>query len=104
MHVNQLFLPHGKKFRSDMTKSSPKAGKESINIQSTEELGNFIREFRKNKQLSLEKVSGISKLGMRFISELERGKETAEVGKVLEVIKILGLELIVQPKDKARKL
>ena len=35
---------------------------------------------------------------MRFLSELERGKATAEVGKVLSALDQLGLEVIIQPK------
>ena len=35
---------------------------------------------------------------MRFLSELERGKETAELGKSLQVLFNLGLEVIVQPR------
>jgi hypothetical protein len=35
---------------------------------------------------------------VRFLSELERGKETAEIGKVLRVLERLGLELVVVPR------
>jgi hypothetical protein len=35
---------------------------------------------------------------MRFLSEFERGKETAEIGKVLKALRTLGLEVIIQPR------
>jgi hypothetical protein len=36
---------------------------------------------------------------MRFLSEFERGKETAEIGKVLKALRTLGLEVIIQPRS-----
>jgi len=35
----------------------------------------------------LETVSGFSGLGTRFLPEFERGKETAEIGKVLKALR-----------------
>jgi len=67
-------------------------------IKTTRELGAAIRVFRKSHNLTLEKVSGLSNLSMRFLSELERGKETAEIGKALTVLNNLGLEIIIQPR------
>ncbi len=29
---------------------------------------------------------------------VERGKETAEIGKVLKALRILGLEIVIQPR------
>jgi hypothetical protein len=41
-------------------------------------------------QAELAMVSGT---GVRFISDLENGKETCEVGKVLKVLASLGLKI-----------
>lgn len=67
-------------------------------IKTTSELGAIIRAFRKSQHLTLEKVSDISNLSMRFLSELERGKETAELGKTLAALNNLGLEILIQPR------
>jgi HTH-type transcriptional regulator/antitoxin HipB len=69
--------------------------------QTTEELGKLMRNHRKNRHLTLETISGLSNLSMRFLSEFERGKPTAEIGKVLKALKILGLEVIVRPVSSA---
>ena len=74
--------------------TEPKFGK----IQSVAELGALIRAFRKNQHLTLEKVSGLTNVSMRFLSELERGKETAELGKALATLNNLGLDVIIQPR------
>lgn len=73
-------------------------------IRTPQELGEIIRLYRKNQRLTLEKISGLTYLGMRFISEVERGKETAEIGKVLTLINRLGLEIIIQPRGYQYKL
>lgn len=67
-------------------------------IRSVEELGRLARAHRKQRRLTLEAVSGLGNLSPRFLSEFERGKETAEIGKVLKALRTLGLELIVQPR------
>ena len=61
------------------------------------ELGTLVRAHRKSRQLTLEDASGLSNLSVRFLSEVERGKQTAEIGKVLKAMHILGLEVIIQP-------
>ncbi|MGY0561668.1 helix-turn-helix domain-containing protein [Luteimonas sp. A277] len=42
---------------------------------------------------SRKQLAGLAGTGPRFISELERGKASAELGKVLDVIAVLGLRL-----------
>lgn len=65
-------------------------------IQSVQELGFVASEARKPLG-GLRKVSAQVGVGKRFLSEFERGKPTAEVGKVLEVLHGLGLGLAVYP-------
>jgi HTH-type transcriptional regulator/antitoxin HipB len=67
-------------------------------IESVAKLGQLIRRHRNTQQLTLEQVSGITHLSMRFLSELERGKETASLGKTLELLHKVGLEVIIQPR------
>ncbi len=73
-------------------------------INSVQDLGQLIRGFRKEKHLTLEKVTGLSNVSMRFLSELERGKETAELGKTLNVLNKLGLDIIIQPRGYTKEL
>jgi transcriptional regulator with XRE-family HTH domain len=67
-------------------------------IRTAEELGQLARAHRKCRHLTLETVSGLGNLSTRFLSEFERGKETAEIGKVLKALRTLGLEVIIQPR------
>lgn len=67
-------------------------------IHTVHELGRLVRAHRKRRSLTLETVSGLGNLSTRFLSEFERGKETAEIGKVLKALRTLGLEVVVQPR------
>jgi HTH-type transcriptional regulator / antitoxin HipB len=68
-------------------------------IHNTAELGALLRAQRKAQGLTLEQLSGLSRLGMRFLSELERGKPTAELGKSLQVAALLGLDCFLIPRS-----
>ena len=84
-------------------KGSPPASQQS-RVKSANDIGRLIRAFRKERHLTLEKVTGLSNVSMRFLSELERGKETAELGKTLDVLNKLGLEVIIQPRGFSKEL
>lgn len=49
----------------------------------------------------MKTVSGFANVSMRFLSELERGKKTAEIGKALHALRLLGLEVVVLPRREA---
>lgn len=83
-----------------MEKNNRKTQSEYGLVSTAADLGHLMRGHRKSQQLTLEKVSGLSNLSMRFLSELERGKETAELGKALTVLANLGLEVIIQPRGR----
>lgn len=67
-------------------------------IKNTHELGALIRAFRKSQHLTLETVSGMTNVSMRFLSELERGKETAQLGKALSILNQLGFKVMIEPR------
>ncbi len=58
-------------------------------------LGRAIRQHRKLMGLTQRDAAGLCGVGERFLSELERGKESASLGKVFQVIKRLGLRLFL---------
>ena len=67
-------------------------------VRSASELGRLVRAHRRDRSLNLETVSAIGGFSMRFLSEFERGKETAELGKVLAALAALGLDVFVEPR------
>ena len=62
-------------------------------IQTPGDLGEIIRQTRKSQGLTQAELAGLSGVGITFLSNIENGKETAEIGKVLIVANTLGLDL-----------
>lgn len=71
-------------------------------IHSSVELGLRVREQRKRLGMKQLDIAGLGNTGNRFIVELEKGKPTLQFQKVLDVVELLGLELIVRPKGSQR--
>lgn len=69
-----------------------------MQIDNIEELGNYIRQTRKSQGLTQAELAMTANVGVRFLVDLENGKETAQVGKVLKICQMLGLKLDLQAK------
>lgn len=65
-----------------------------MDIRNPAALGAWVRQARKARRLTLEHVAERAGTGIRFLSEFERGKETAELGKAMRVLDSLGLSLL----------
>lgn len=71
-------------------------------IRTAEDLGRVIRTHRKALGVDQTDTAGFAGAGTRFLSELERGKPTAQIGKILAILNALGLELVIRPKRRPR--
>lgn len=67
-------------------------------VTSAHELGNIVRLARKAQGLTQEDLAGMTGTGRRFISDLEKGKETVQIGKVLQVLGSLGVAVYLSHK------
>ena len=67
-----------------------------MKITDTASLGNAIRSRRKELNYTQGYISEITGLSVSFLSDLENGKPTAEIGKTIEVINLLGLDILVE--------
>lgn len=59
------------------------------------EIGAAVREKRKADGLTLADAAALCGVGYRFMSDLENGKETVQVGKALKVLTALGLDMTI---------
>lgn len=66
-----------------------------IEVTSTRQLGDFLRERRKELGFTQARAAVLAGVGVRFLRELEHGKPTCEVGKVLRVCRSLGVRIEV---------
>ena len=62
-------------------------------IKDTKHIGEIIRKSRKVQGLTQQQLAAVCGVGIRFIRELENGKETCQIGKAIKVISMLGLPL-----------
>ncbi|TAE80304.1 MAG: transcriptional regulator [Alphaproteobacteria bacterium] len=71
-------------------------GYTKVAIRKSKHLGMIIQSARKAQKLSQDDLAGLTGTGRRFISELESGKETAQLAKTLHVLQCLGISLIAE--------
>lgn len=60
------------------------------------ELGLAIENERKKRNLTQTELGELSSTSINFISQIEAGKSTAQIGKVIAVLKVLGLQLVIE--------
>lgn len=65
------------------------------------EVGEIVRAARKDAGLRQHELAGAAGVGLRFIVDLEAGKPTAQIGKVLLVLAALGCAVEIIPPPKA---
>lgn len=71
------------------------------NVDSPAELGRRIRAARKAQGLTQVDLAEIAGVGPRFLSELERGKDTVRLGLALKIARLVGLDLFAVPRGGA---
>jgi len=69
------------------------------------EIGRFIRQRRKASKLTQIELSEIAGVGLRFVSELERGKPTVRLAEVDAVLAVFGKQLgLVERQSEERNV
>ncbi len=61
--------------------------------------GRKVRQQRRKHGLRQAEVAALAGVGPRFVSELENGKSTLEMGRALRVAEIVGLTFQVEQKS-----
>ena len=69
-----------------------------MKITDSKSLGLTIRQRRKELNYTQAFLSEFTGFSVSFISDLERGKPTAEIEKTLKIINILGLDLFLEKR------
>ena len=79
MHQEGYFFPNGKM--------------SELIVRNPEELGRLIRRRRHELGMTQTAVADVARTTLRFVSELETGKRTAQLDGVMRVLAALGIEL-----------
>ena len=62
-------------------------------IMTVADLGQLLRKARKRQGLTQQTLADLVGVGTRFVSEVERGKSTAEFDRVVELLRGVGIDL-----------
>ena len=73
-------------------------GAQTTEVRSVKDLGAALCAARKALGLPQAQAALLCGVGIRFLSDLENGKETARLGETLKVIAGLGQALAIGPK------
>lgn len=61
------------------------------------DIGILIKSTRKASGLRQDELAGAAGVGLRFIVDIEAGKPTAQIGKMLQVLAALGCSIDITP-------
>lgn len=65
-------------------------------VTSAQDLGHIVRAVRKDAGVRLDDLAAIVGVSKQFTSDVERGKPTVQLGRVLRLLAELGIELSVE--------
>lgn len=67
-------------------------------LRTATDVGQVVRAQRQSQGLRQIDLAGIGNTGNRLIVDIEKGKPTVQLQKVLDVLELLGLEVTVRSK------
>ena len=79
-------------------------GSQSIIWRTSSQLAQAVRAARERTGLTQAQLAQRARVGLKFLYELESGKDTLRADKVLDVLDVLALRLVVMPTDAATEL
>ncbi len=69
-----------------------------MKINDTKSFGEIIKKRRKKLGYTQKYVSDVSGISASFISDLENGKATIEIGKAIYLANLLGIDVVLNER------
>ena len=66
-----------------------------VDIPSSQSLGLLIRAARKTQKIRMDDLAVSAAVGPVFVRDVERGKETVQLGRVFKLLRELGIQIKV---------
>ena len=70
-----------------------------MRITTTEDFGRYLRERRRALGLTQTQLAAKARVSRRWLSDLEAGKERAELGLVIQTVHALSMIVDLQPEE-----
>lgn len=67
-------------------------------VSSAQDIGKLVKVKRKQDGLTQTELAELCQVGTRFLSELENGKPSLHLDKVMLVLQNLGLQVSIEPR------
>lgn len=96
---NALGLATASSSHVSNTPSSIAEGNFGVPVISAIDLGRLVRSAREGMRVSQQRFADLAGVGRRFISELENGKTTLELGRVLQVCRAAGIDVLAKRRQ-----
>ena len=84
-------------------KGNPQEGAPSpqkpFRLYTAASVGPAIRSYREHAGLTQEQLADMAGLNRSYLSDLEQGKETEQVRRILRILKLLGVRATLQKAD-----
>ena len=71
-----------------------------MKIYDAESFGLALRQRRKEMNYTQREISDLTGFSISFISDLENGKSTAEIGKAIYLANVLGLDIDIKSRGR----
>ena len=81
------------------TSSEDRGGEDPYRVYTPASLGAAIRHYRRQAGLSQAELAERTGLHRTYLSDLEQGKETEQVRRILRVLKQLGVRMMLEKAD-----
>ena len=96
----EVIFPIGTQFDSCrmLRQDIPDRDHSMVKVDDALQIGRLVRQRRKEAGLTLKDAAALAGVGVRFLSELERGKPTLQLGLAIRVLQLFGLELHVEQR------
>ncbi|MFC7517880.1 helix-turn-helix domain-containing protein [Herbaspirillum sp. GCM10030257] len=72
-----------------------------ITVSRMEDIGFVVQQVRKSQGMTQLDIAGLGGVGNRFIVDLEKGKKTVQMQKAMDILALLGLEIVIRKKGKS---
>ena len=72
-------------------------------LRTVSDIGDQVQHIRRSQKVSQETLARLAGTGARYISELERGKETARIRELLKLLDALGAGLYILTAEESSK-
>jgi len=72
-----------------------------IPIRSALDLSGAILRSRRDQHVRQQDLADLAGVSCRFLSDLENGKPSVELSKVFDVLKALGIDIAIVPRDRS---